>query len=83
MMPGETALTRMPRAAYSTASDLVTAARPPLVSAVSAAGELELARSARVAVMFTTWPRPRASISVIARWVSQKNPARLTSVMVA
>ena len=36
--PGETALTRMPRAAYSMASDLVTAARPPLVSAARAAG---------------------------------------------
>jgi hypothetical protein len=33
MMPGETALTRMPRVAYSIASDLVADCRPPLVSA--------------------------------------------------
>ena len=38
MMPGATALTRMPREAYSTASDLVTAASPPFVSAASAVG---------------------------------------------
>src|SRR6516165_8607169 len=36
--PGETALTRMPSEAYSTASDRVAAARPPLVSAASTAG---------------------------------------------
>ena len=30
-MPGETGLTRMPREAYSMASDRVAAARPPLV----------------------------------------------------
>ena len=35
MMPGETALTRMPRDAYSIASDLVAALRPPLVSEAS------------------------------------------------
>jgi len=43
MLPGETALTRMPRAAYSMASDLVAAARPPLVSAASPDGALEFA----------------------------------------
>jgi len=43
MMPGETALTRMPREAYSTASDQVAAARPPLVSAASTDGALEFA----------------------------------------
>ena len=48
MMPGETALTRMPREAYSMARDLVAAARPPLVSAASTDGALELACSARV-----------------------------------
>ena len=32
MMPSATALTRMPRPAYSVASDLVTAFSPPLVS---------------------------------------------------
>ena len=39
-MPGETALTRMPREAYSIANDLVAAATPPLVSAVSTDGAL-------------------------------------------
>ena len=43
MMPGETALHRIPRGAYSTASDLVAAARPPLVSAASTEGDPESA----------------------------------------
>jgi hypothetical protein len=51
MMPGETALTRTPREAYSMASDLVAEARPPLVSQVRTDGVLE---SARVVVMLTT-----------------------------
>ena len=80
MMPGETALTRIPREAYSTASDLVAAARPPLVSAASTDGAAEFAYSATVALMLTIWPPPRLSISVTARWVSQKNPVRLTLV---
>ena len=79
MTPGETALTRMPREAYSMASDLVAAARPPLVSAVRAAGTLEFAYSAMVAVRLTTWPLPRLSISAMARCVSVKNPVRLTA----
>ena len=40
MMPGETALIRMPREAYSTASDFVAEASPPLVSEVKTDGEL-------------------------------------------
>jgi ferredoxin-NADP reductase len=35
MVPGATAFTRMPRFAYSNASDLVAAFRPPLVSDAS------------------------------------------------
>ena len=54
MMPGETALTRMPREAYSTASDLAAAASPPLVSAASTEGACEFATSARVAEMLTS-----------------------------
>jgi hypothetical protein len=42
MIPGETASGRMPRDAYSMASDLV-AARPPLVSDVRTDGVLEFA----------------------------------------
>ena len=38
MMPGDTAFTRMPRLAYSIASDLVAAFRPPLVSEASTDG---------------------------------------------
>ena len=60
------------------ASDLVAAARPPLVSAASTAGAPEFANSARVAEMLTTWPPYRVAISAMARWVSQKNPVRLT-----
>jgi len=79
MMPGETALTRMPREAYSIASDRVAAARPPLVSAASTDGDLESATSATVAEICTTWPPPpRLAISAMTRWVVQKNPARLT-----
>ena len=57
--PGETALTRMPVAAYSMARDLVAAATPPLVSDARAEGTLELACSTSVVVMLTTWPSPR------------------------
>ena len=56
----------------------MAAARPPLVSAVKTEGVLEFAYSARVAEMLTTWPPYRFSISAMARWVSQKNPVRLT-----
>src|SRR6266550_1435896 len=41
MIPSATALTRMPRAAYSIARDLVTAVSPPLVSEAGAAGDVE------------------------------------------
>jgi hypothetical protein len=67
--PGATALTRMPRDAYSIASERVTAASPPLVRAVRAAGDPLLAWSARLVVMLTTWPAPWMSICRIARWV--------------
>jgi len=83
MMPGETALTRMPREAYSTARDRVAAARPPLVSAASAEGALWFATSARVAEMLTTCPPYRLAMSAMTRWVSQKNPAKFTPVISA
>ena len=51
MMPGDTALTRMPFLAYSIASDLVAAFRPPLVSEASTDGTLLLAWSTRLVVM--------------------------------
>jgi len=65
MMPGEMALTRMPWAAYSMASDRVAAARPPLVSAASGAGAPQFAASVRVAVRLTTWPPRRLAISAM------------------
>jgi hypothetical protein len=80
MIPGETALTRIPREAYSTASDRVAAASPPLVSAARTEGACEFATSARVAEMLTTWPPYRVAVSAMTRWVSQKNPPRLTPV---
>ena len=40
---GATAFTRMPPFAYSIASDLVAAARPPLVSDANTAGTPEIA----------------------------------------
>src|SRR5262249_47539432 len=111
MIPGETPFTRIPKEAYSMASDRVAAASPPFVSAVSTAGVLELATSARASVTLTTSPpflggvRPagvlelataarvsvtlttgppyRLAISAMARWVTQKNPVRLTPTAAA
>ncbi len=65
------------------ASDLVAAARPPLVSEVRTDGALESATSTRVVVMLTTWPVPLVSMSVTASCVSRKNPVRLTPMTVA
>ena len=76
-------MTRMPRDAYSMASDRVAAARPPLVRAARTDGLPDSAWSAMVALMLTTCPRPRRSISATASWVSQKNPARFTPVISA
>ena len=81
--PRETALTRTPRAAYSIASERVTAARPPLVRDVSAEGDALLAWSTRLVVMLTTWPPPWATICRIARCVTWKKPARFTAVIAA
>ena len=53
MVPGETALTRIPLRAYSIASDLVAAATPPLVNAARAAGTSWLACSTKVVVIDT------------------------------
>ena len=55
-------------------------ATEPLVSAASTEGACEFATSARVAEMLTTWPPYRRTISAMTRWVSQKNPPRLTPV---
>ena len=60
------------------ASDRVAAARPPLVSAARTSGTAELATSAKVAETLTTCPPYRVAISAMARWVSQKNPVKLT-----
>ena len=78
MMPGATAFTRMPRLAYSIASDLVAASRPPLVRDASTDGTPLMAWSTRLVVMFTTWPPPCFTISAMARCVMWKKPARLT-----
>src|SRR5262249_56355316 len=77
MIPGETPFTRIPKEAYSMASDRVAAASPPFVSAVSTAGVLELATSARVAVTLTTWPPYRLAISAMARWVTPEEPGEV------
>jgi hypothetical protein len=83
MTPGETALTRMPREAYSMARERVAEARPPLVSAVSAEGTPEFAYSARGGRDVDDVATVRFSISGMARWVSRKNPVRLTPTTVA
>jgi hypothetical protein len=40
----------------------------------------DLVAAARVAEMLTTCPPCRLAISAMARWVTQKNPVRLTPV---
>ena len=69
---------RIPRLAYSTASDLV-AALAPFVNAVSKAGTREFAWSVRLVVIWTTWPLPCFSISATASCVIWKKPVVLTS----
>ena len=67
MLPGATALTRIPLSAYSIASDLVTASSPPLVRDASADGTPFTGWPTSVVVMFTMWPPPWASIRRTAR----------------
>lgn len=82
MMPNATALERIPRPAYSIASDLVAALRPPLVSEASTEGTCERAWSIRLVEMVTTWPpSPCASMAAIPALVTSKNPRRFTPVM--
>src|SRR6185437_10676022 len=81
MMPSATVLTRMPVAAYSMASDRVTAFSPPLVSDASADGTAVLAWSTRLVEMLTTCPRRAPlllSMAAMAGRVALKNPRRLT-----
>jgi hypothetical protein len=54
MTPRETAFALSPLEAYSIASDLVTAVRPPLVNVASAAGASELAYSTSIVDTLTT-----------------------------
>ncbi len=76
MTPGETALTRMPRPAYSTASAFVVAATPPLLSEASAEGTLAIALSTSVVVTLTTWPpSPCSSMRAMASWLTWKKPS--------
>jgi len=74
--PGETALTRMPRFAYSMARDRVAAAMPPLVKDVSTDGTLELAWSTRLVVTLAMCPLPDFSISATANCEALKKPER-------
>lgn len=55
MTPGATALTRIPRVAYSMASDHDAAFKPPFVTAASTAGKVWVGWSTRLAVMLMTW----------------------------
>lgn len=73
-------LTRMPRAAYSVASDFVTPFNPPLVSDASADGTLVLACSTRLVDTLTMCPPPWPSIASTALRVTSKKPRRFTPV---
>src|SRR5512141_1883425 len=79
MTPGDTELTRIPRPAYSVARDLVAEFRPPFVRAAIIAGTAVLGWSARVVVTLMMCPDPAASMMATARWLTWKNPARLTA----
>ena len=63
MTPGDIAFTRISRPPYSTASDLVTATSPPLVSAVNADGTADCPCSASVVVTLMMWPHRPARAS--------------------
>ncbi|MNL88227.1 hypothetical protein D3C87_2178100 [compost metagenome] len=65
-MPGDTAFTRMLRAAYSIARLRVAAAKPPLVNDARTEGTLEFAWSTSVVVICTMWPPPCLSIASTA-----------------
>jgi hypothetical protein len=69
IVPGATPLTRIPRFAYSIASDLVAALRPPFVSEASSAGTPEIAWSTMLVVICTMWPLLCFSISAMTSWV--------------
>src|SRR6266478_467231 len=56
IVPGATAFTRIPRFAYSIASDLVAPFRLPFVSEASTDGMRASALSTRFVVICTTWP---------------------------
>ena len=58
MTPRDTAFTRRPREAYSIASDLVTATKPPWSVLASAAGLVLSAYSTRVVETLTMCPAP-------------------------
>ena len=78
MIPGDTAFTRAPVPAYSTASERVAASRPPFVSEARTDGTALSAWSTSDVVMVRTWPAPRSSIGATARPVMAKNPARFS-----
>ena len=69
MMPGETALTRMPRSAYSMASERVAAARPPWASALATTAQSRLRYPATRPA-----PTPReAPVMMATLWVVMVN----------
>ena len=81
--PRETAFTLTPRAAYSMASERVTASSPPLVNDARAAGSALLAWATRLVVTLTMWPPPWSTICRMTRCVTWKNPVRFTATIAA
>src|SRR5712692_6335193 len=75
MTPNATVFTRMPSLAYSIASALVTASKPPLIMICSAAGTPTTACPTRVVETLTMLPLFCRNICFTANWETWRNPA--------
>src|SRR6266853_5601775 len=75
MTPNATVFTRMPSLAYSIASALVTASKPPLIMICSAAGTPPTACPTRVVETLTMLPLFCRNICFTANWETWRNPA--------
>jgi hypothetical protein len=73
----EDLLASVPGVGLVIARTLIAELRPPFVRDTSTDGTPAIGRSTGLMVMLTMWPDPCLSISLAARWVTWKKPARL------
>src|SRR5678815_5390586 len=83
MIPAATALNLIPWVAYSIASALVTAFRPPFVRIGRDADTPAIGWSARLVLIVTTCPDFRACMLRTANCVTWKNPVTLVDTSAA